>query len=58
MFRNVETGESASLNLDLLPAGMKPGTKGITPLGMKPDSPTAPIELDAGTIPAENSQNR
>jgi hypothetical protein len=45
-FRNLESGESASLALDLLPAGMTLGTKGITTPGMTPDLPNAPIDLD------------
>ncbi len=47
-FRNLESGESSSLMLNLLPAGMTPGTKGITAPGMIPDLPNAPIELDGG----------
>ena len=53
--RNLESGESSALMLNLLPAGMTPGTKGITAPGMVPDLPNAVIELDAGGSPNEIS---
>jgi hypothetical protein len=58
--RNLETGETASIKMDLLPVGMTPGTRGITAPGMVPDSPNAPINLDNDTgVPTdETSQNR
>lgn len=46
-FRNLDSGETASRKLDLLPAGMTPGNNGITAPGMIPDRPNAPIELEA-----------
>lgn len=45
-FRNVESGETASLKIELLPIGMTPGTKGITAPGMVPDQQNAPIILE------------
>lgn len=47
-FRNLDSGETATRQLDLLPAGMTPGHGGITAPGMVPDSPNAPIELGTG----------
>ena len=46
-FRNLDSGETASRKLDMLPVGMTPGNKGITAPGMIPDSPNAPIEIEA-----------
>ncbi len=46
-FRNLDSGETASRKLDLLPVGMTPGINGITAPGMVPDRPNAPIELEA-----------
>ena len=46
-FRNLDSGETASRKLDLLPVGMTPGNNGITAPGMVPDRPNAPIELEA-----------
>jgi hypothetical protein len=45
-FRNAETGETASLKMELLPLGMTPGTKGITAPGMVPANQNSPIELE------------
>jgi hypothetical protein len=47
-FRNLETGETASRAIDVLPVGMTPGSNGITAPGMTPHQPDAPLELDAG----------
>ncbi len=49
-FRNLENGEQASIQLNLLPVGMTPGNNGITAPGMVPDRPDAPIELDADPL--------
>lgn len=46
-FRNLDSGETASRKLDMLPPGMTPGNSGITAPGMVPDRPNAPIELEA-----------
>lgn len=46
-FRNLDSGETASRKLDMMPAGMTPGSHGITAPGMVPDRPNAPIELEA-----------
>ena len=48
VFRNLDTGETASRSLELRPAGMKPGGQGIAVPGMTADSQNAPIDLDAG----------
>jgi hypothetical protein len=45
-FRNVESGETASLKMELLPPGMSFGTKGITAPGMVPANHNTPIELE------------
>ena len=57
-FRNLETGDTASLQLNLLPVGMSPGTGGISAPGMIPDSPNSPIELESmDNLVNENLQN-
>ena len=56
--RNLDNGETASLKMSLLPAGMTPGTRGITAPGMVPDRPNAPIDLDGGNLLDAQSQNR
>lgn len=47
VFRNIETGELGILKLNMLPAGMTRGTKGITAPGMTPADPNAPLEIDS-----------
>lgn len=47
-FRNLDTGETASRKIDVLPVGMTPGSHGITAPGMVPDRPDTPILLDPG----------
>ena len=56
-FRNLDTGETATRKLDILPPGMTPGSHGITAPGMVLDRPNAPIELEASETPSETSQN-
>ena len=56
-FRNLDNGETASLPLNLLPAGMTPGTGGITAPGMVPDRPNAPLMLDSSHISMDDSSN-
>ena len=46
-FRNLDNGETASRTLDMLPAGMTPGSHGITAPGMVPDRSNSTIELEA-----------
>jgi hypothetical protein len=50
-FRNLENGESASLALDLMPAGMRAGSSGITAPGFSSNKAGAPLNLDAQTNP-------
>ena len=57
-FRNLESNESASLKLDLLPAGMTPGSRLMAAPGMLPDRPEAPIELESGNPLNDKPQNR
>lgn len=57
-FRNLESGETASLKINLLPVGMTPGTSGITAPGMVKDQQNAPIELDSIISPEDPEQNR
>jgi hypothetical protein len=46
-FKNVTTGETASLTLDILPPGMSRGAGGGTgPPGLQRDDPSAPIEVN------------
>lgn len=56
-FRNLENGESASLQLNLLPTGMTPGSGAIATPGMAPDRTDAPIELDPANTPREKISN-
>jgi len=58
--RNKESGETASLTINLLPVGMTPGNGKITAPGMVPDNPNAPISLETETgLPTEEpAQNR
>lgn len=49
-FRNMESGEMAAVQLNMLPAGMTPGINGITAPGMVPDRADAPIDLDADSL--------
>jgi len=49
-FRNSESGETASIKLNMLPAGMTPGSSAITAPGMISDSPDAPLNLDNGSF--------
>ena len=55
-FRNLDSGETATRKLDLLPPGMTPGNHGIAAPGMSPDRPDAPIELDAGEPTLQSSR--
>jgi hypothetical protein len=50
VFRNSESGEVASLTLNLLPVGMTPGNGKITAPGMVPENAGAPLELDSHDI--------
>lgn len=44
-FKNLETGESASVQLNMMPSGMKRGTDGIDAPGLVPGGDNAPIEI-------------
>jgi len=57
-FRNLDSEETASLSLNLLPAGMSTGKEEISAPGMVPDNPNAPINLDAASIPLNAAHNR
>lgn len=56
-FRNLDTGEDAIRKLDMLPAGMTPGSRGLSAPGMVPDRPNAPIDLEAADPVSSNSIN-
>ncbi|MGD7654226.1 MAG: hypothetical protein ACQCXQ_13485 [Verrucomicrobiales bacterium] len=49
-FRNVETGETGDINLNLLPTGMTPGNGGITAPGMVPDNSNAPLQIESSAL--------
>jgi len=57
-FKNLDSGETASRTLDILPVGMTPGSHGIEAPGMVRDRADAPIDLEASDPLMENSQNR
>jgi hypothetical protein len=56
-FRNQDSGETAVRKLDMLPAGMTPGSHGISAPGMVPDRPNAPIDLEAADPVSSNFTN-
>jgi hypothetical protein len=47
VFKNMETGETGELPLDVLPPGMERGTQGILAPGMQSARPDAPLEIDS-----------
>jgi hypothetical protein len=55
VFRNTENGELGILKLNLLPAGMTRGTKGITAPGISPADPNAPLEIDSSNTQSVGS---
>lgn len=57
-FRNLDTNETASIDLNLLPAGMVPGAGKITAPGMTQDAPNAPLQLGGGNTSQDNLENR
>lgn len=46
LFRNVESGESGTLTLELMPQGMSKGNQGVIAPGMRPSRGDTPLELD------------
>lgn len=56
-FLSLDTGETASLKLTLLPVGMTPGNGKITTPGMVRERANRPLEIEPGTSPDEYSQN-
>lgn len=56
-FRNQESGEIAVRKLDMLPAGMTAGSRGISAPGMMPDHSNAPIDLEAADPVSSSSKN-
>ena len=57
-FLNLDNNETASVKLNMLPAGMSRGTASITAPGMAPDRPDAPIELDPANTPNDKNPSR
>lgn len=58
-FRNVQSGETAALPLDLLPPGMSRGARDSNgPPGLARDNPAAPIEVDVGVPSADITDKR
>ena len=47
VFRNLDTGEIGTRQLNLLPPGMTPGTRNILAPGMVPANPSTPLEIDS-----------
>lgn len=58
LFRNVESGETASLQMELLPVGMVPGNSGIAAPGMIREQANTPIDLDSAMPAEEPEPNR
>lgn len=56
-FVSLESGETASLKLTLLPVGMTPGNGKITAPGMVREQANSPLEIEPGNSSNENSQN-
>lgn len=58
-FKNLQTGESASLALNLLPSGMQRGGTGNNgPPGLERDNPSAPLEVDVAPPPTAATERR
>ena len=51
LFRNLENGETASLQTRMLPPGMVPGDDKLQPPGMVSPLDDIPLELDSGSDP-------
>ena len=56
-FLSLESGETASLKLTLLPVGMTPGNGKITAPGMVREQANSPLEIEPGNSFNETSQN-
>ena len=54
LFRNLDTGETATRELDLLPAGMSTGQGGLRAPGMVPSGANAPIILEPESPESRN----
>ena len=54
-FKNLDSGESASLSLNMMPSGMQKGTDGIHAPGIKAGGRNAPIEIQP-VIPLSNNR--
>jgi hypothetical protein len=54
-FRNLETGETASRKLDMLPAGMSKGGQPLTAPGMQSTRPDAPLLVQPGPPPLSSN---
>jgi hypothetical protein len=50
-FRNVETGETAPLKLDILPPGMRKGSGEISAPGVQPAGADAPLQIQPSSLP-------
>lgn len=57
-FKNLETGEVAVHKLNLLPAGMSAGQKGIIAPGMVPSGRDVPLEIEPATPDPSGSPTR
>ena len=51
IFNDLETGETAIRLLKILPPGMTPGTRKMTPPGMPPADSNAPLEIGSPSTP-------
>lgn len=57
VFKELETGEVAVRQLEILPQGMTPGTRGITAPGMTPADSKAPLEVGGSSTPFSGDAN-
>jgi hypothetical protein len=57
LLQNLDTNETATLDMNLLPVGMTQGTKGINAPGMVQDSPNAAIDLENDGLPDQQTAN-
>jgi hypothetical protein len=55
MFRNLETGETATRKLEMLPPGMSKGGQPLTAPGMQSTSPDAPLLVQPGPPPLSSN---
>lgn len=49
-FKKMDTGETASVKLDMLPPGMQAGSDGLNAPGLQSNDPDAPLKVDGAPV--------